>query len=90
MAECSLVVTDSGGLQEEAVSLGIPVVVMRTTTERPEGVEAGLARLAGHTPADILRSVEVMLARGRGEPAYVYGDGKASGRILDFTEARIG
>ena len=89
MAQCSLVVTDSGGLQEEAASLGIPAVVLRTTTERPEGVDAGLAVLAGHSPADILRSVDTMLAHGRGEPAYLYGDGKASGRILDFTEARI-
>jgi UDP-N-acetylglucosamine 2-epimerase (non-hydrolysing) len=89
MAECSLVVTDSGGLQEEAVSLGIPVVVLREKTERPEGVEAGLATLAGHTPADILGSVEKMLARGRTDPIYVYGDGKASPRILDFTEARL-
>jgi UDP-N-acetylglucosamine 2-epimerase len=89
MAQCCLVLTDSGGLQEEAVSLGIPVVVLRSTTERPEGVEAGLAVLAGHRPTDILRSVDAMLAHGRGEPAYLYGDGKASGRILDFTDARI-
>jgi UDP-N-acetylglucosamine 2-epimerase (non-hydrolysing) len=54
LADCDLVLTDSGGLREEAPSLGKPTLVLRTTTERPEAVEAGAARLVGTDPEAIL------------------------------------
>lgn len=80
--------TDSGGVQEEAPSLGKPVLVMRDVTERPEAVEAGTARLVG---ADLSRIVGVVasllddpreMARMTAA-ANPYGDGKASERIVD-------
>ena len=81
-----LVLTDSGGVQEEAPSLGKPVLVMRETTERPEGVEAGTARLVGADRARIVREVLALLDD---EDAYQamarahnpFGDGKAAERI---------
>ncbi len=57
LAQCDLVVTDSGGLQEEAPSFGKPVLILRTATERPEGVYAGLAQLVGTAPRDIQEAV---------------------------------
>ena len=83
---CHLVLTDSGGVQEEAPSLGKPVLVMRETTERPEGVEAGTARLVGADRARIVREVLALLDD---EDAYQamarahnpFGDGKAAERI---------
>lgn len=88
MSRCRLVLTDSGGVQEEAPSLGKPVLVMRDTTERPEGVEAGTALLTGPNAASI---VEHALRLLTDEDAYArmanatnpYGDGKAAGRIVD-------
>jgi UDP-N-acetylglucosamine 2-epimerase (non-hydrolysing) len=89
---CHLVLTDSGGVQEEAPSLGKPVLVMRETTERPEGVTAGTARLVG---ADRARIVAETLALLDDEAAYAamarahnpFGDGKASDRIADIIAA---
>jgi UDP-N-acetylglucosamine 2-epimerase (non-hydrolysing) len=83
---CHLVLTDSGGVQEEAPSLGKPVLVMRETTERPEGVAAGTAKLVG---ADRARIVAETLALLDDDAAYAamarahnpFGDGKASERI---------
>jgi len=81
-----LLVTDSGGLQEEAPSFGVPVVVMRNHTERFEGVEAGLATLAGQDPKDIEKAIIAWLENpSAGEAlkkkANPYGDGFASKRI---------
>ncbi len=84
---CSLILTDSGGIQEEAPSLGKPVLVMRDTTERPEGVEVGTAKLVGTDPNKIVREVSELLTN---ELAYKdmankhnpYGDGKATDRII--------
>lgn len=82
-----LVVTDSGGIQEEAPSLGVPVLVMRDTTERPEGVEAGCVRLSGTHPDDVARDV-VRLLEDRAayermsRVANPYGDGRAAKRIV--------
>ena len=81
-----IVLTDSGGIQEEAPSLGKPVLVLRDTTERPEGVEAGTARLVGTSRARILDEAERLL---RDQTAYdamarahnPYGDGQAGTRI---------
>ncbi|MDR7155497.1 UDP-N-acetylglucosamine 2-epimerase (non-hydrolyzing) [Sphingobium xenophagum] len=83
---CHLVLTDSGGVQEEAPSLGKPVLVMRETTERPEGVDAGTAKLVG---ADRDRIVQEVLALLDDQQAYdamarahnPFGDGKAAERI---------
>jgi UDP-N-acetylglucosamine 2-epimerase len=83
---CSFVVTDSGGLQEEAASLGKPVLVMRDSTERPEGVASGVARLIGTETADVEEAVETLIS----DPVVYhrmascpnpYGDGRAAERI---------
>ncbi|MBH1936315.1 UDP-N-acetylglucosamine 2-epimerase (non-hydrolyzing) [Streptomyces sp. AV19] len=87
LAACDLVLTDSGGIQEEAPSLGKPALVLRTTTERPEAVEAGAARLVGTMPDVILAAVERLLddraeydrMAGAGNP---FGDGRATERII--------
>ncbi len=83
-----LVLTDSGGLQEEAPGLGIPVLVMRATTERPEGISAGTVRLVGTESADIIRETRILLDNPEeyGKMAHSvnpYGDGHASERILN-------
>jgi UDP-N-acetylglucosamine 2-epimerase (non-hydrolysing) len=86
MRRARLILTDSGGIQEEAPTFGKPVLVLREKTERPEGVEAGLARLVGTDEEEIVRQGTALLsngagrslASGRGNP---YGDGLASVRI---------
>lgn len=89
MARSHLILTDSGGIQEEAPSLGKPVLVMRDTTERPEGVEAGTLRLVGTEEETIYREFSRLLD----DPAEYevmshasnpYGDGHASERIVDI------
>ncbi len=82
-----LVLTDSGGIQEEAPSLGKPVLVMRTETERPEGVEAGTARLVGPFEEKIIENVELLLYNKDeyekiAKAVNPYGDGKAAKRIV--------
>ena len=84
--------TDSGGIQEEAPTLNKPVLVARRVTERPEGIEAGCARLVGVETDSIVTGVEALL-RNDGD-AYQqmsaaknpYGDGRASARIADAME----
>ena len=88
MDRATLVLTDSGGVQEEAPSLGKPVLVMRDTTERPEAVEAGTAKLVGTDCNGIVSAVEELLGDpGRYEAmakaVNPYGDGHAVFRILD-------
>jgi UDP-N-acetylglucosamine 2-epimerase (non-hydrolysing) len=90
MRRATVILTDSGGIQEEAPSLGKPVVVMREKTERPEGVDAGTVRLAGTDPGRIVAEVERLLddADLRGRMARVhnpYGDGRASRRIAEVS-----
>ena len=87
MTRCHLILTDSGGVQEEAPSLGKPVLVMRDTSERIEAVEAGVARLVGTDAATIVAAVDEVLdcensyaAMARG--ANPFGDGRASERIV--------
>lgn len=95
MAAADLIVTDSGGLQEEGASLGVPVVVLRNVTERPEGVEAGVLRLAGTDPENVFRVVDELLGseearaamRNRPNP---YGDGQAAGRVAAAVAWRLG
>lgn len=86
MLRSELVITDSGGLQEEAPSLGRPVVVLREVTERPEAVDAGMARLVGARPDLIVDAARYFLNGGapfeRGAPTpQCYGDGRAAERI---------
>lgn len=88
MRHSSLVLTDSGGLQEEAPSFGVPVLVMREVTERPEGVEAGTVRLVGTDPQVIVAQARQLLDDPQAYAAMAqainpYGDGKASMRIVN-------
>jgi UDP-N-acetylglucosamine 2-epimerase (non-hydrolysing) len=88
MKHASLVLTDSGGLQEEAPALGIPVLVMRLVTERPEGVSAGTVRLVGTDPDEIYNQSHRLLNDPLAYAAMAqainpYGDGKAAMRIAD-------
>jgi UDP-N-acetylglucosamine 2-epimerase (non-hydrolysing) len=95
MSRAHLILTDSGGVQEEAPSLGVPVLVARRTTERPEGVEAGVARLVG-TDQRRIEKAAIGLLRDAGLRSKMarrtnpYGDGKASPRILDELARRFG
>ena len=86
-----LILTDSGGIQEEAPSLGKPVLVMRDTTERPEGIEAGTLKLVGTEEEGIYRSFKALLEdereyRKMSMASNPYGDGRASVRIADVLE----
>jgi len=86
MKSAYLILTDSGGVQEEAPSLGKPVLVLRKTTERPEGVEAGNAKLVGTDPDVIANEVDRLLSdddayRAMARVANPYGDGHAAERI---------
>jgi UDP-N-acetylglucosamine 2-epimerase (non-hydrolysing) len=89
MAKSYLVLTDSGGLQEEAPSLGKPVLVMRHTTERPEAVAAGTARLVGTAQKNIVAETKALMEDGQkyqmmAEAINPYGDGQAAERIVKF------
>ena len=86
MERAHLILTDSGGVQEEAPALGIPVLVLRRTTERPEGVDAGTAHLIGTERADIVAAASKLLGdadayAAMSHAANPYGDGKAGERI---------
>ncbi len=86
MRQSAVALTDSGGIQEEAPYLGLPVIVLRETTERPEGVDAGLARLAGFDPEAIYAACrDLLFSPDSGHPEKgshtIYGDGQASARI---------
>lgn len=88
MRRADVILTDSGGVQEEAPSLGKPVLVMRDTTERPEAVDAGTVKLVGTDSDLIVREVSNLLDDGRAYEQMSrahnpYGDGLASGRIRD-------
>lgn len=88
MKRCFMVMTDSGGLQEEAPALGKPVLVLRTETERPEAVAAGTAKLAGVEEEDIYNLGKTLLCDKAeydkmAKAANPYGDGNASARIVD-------
>ncbi|MEM1590178.1 MAG: UDP-N-acetylglucosamine 2-epimerase [Candidatus Bathyarchaeia archaeon] len=76
-----LVLTDSGGVQEEACILGVPCVTLRDNTERPETIEVGANVLAGTSPQEIVEKVDLMLKGGRSW-SNPFGDGKASERII--------
>ena len=87
MDRCTLVMTDSGGLQEEAPSLGKPVLVLRNETERPEAIKAGTVRLLGTDTDKIYAEARLLLDdeneyRKMARAVNPYGDGKASERIV--------
>jgi UDP-N-acetylglucosamine 2-epimerase (non-hydrolysing) len=91
LAACRLALSDSGGVQEEAPSLGKPVLVMRDTTERPEGIAAGTARLVGAHADRIIAETSRLLEdpaayRAMAEAVNPYGDGQATPRILAAIE----
>ena len=88
MENAHLILTDSGGIQEEAPSLGKPVLVMRNTTERPEGIEAGTSILVGTKKESIVQEVEKLLSNPQDYKKMAkiknpYGDGKAAERIVE-------
>jgi len=92
MRGCTLLLSDSGGLQEEAPALGKPVLVLRRTTERPEAVDAGTAKLIGTDSADILRETALLLEVDEAYQVMArahnpFGDGQASQRILELSRS---
>lgn len=92
MVQSDIIVSDSGGVQEEAPSLGKPVLVLRDTTERPEAVKAGTVNLVGSDTAKIVKSVCDLLANGEAYEAMAkainpYGDGKACERIQSYLQS---
>jgi UDP-N-acetylglucosamine 2-epimerase (non-hydrolysing) len=94
MNEATLILTDSGGVQEEAPALGKPVLVLRETTERPEAIEAGTARLVGTEIDAVTAAVERLLTdaahyREMAQARNPFGDGHASERILDVLHASV-
>jgi UDP-N-acetylglucosamine 2-epimerase (non-hydrolysing) len=95
MSRAHFVLTDSGGLQEEAPALGKPVLVLRDETERPEAVQAGVARLVGTTERSVYEAANALLTNPQlysamSQPQSPYGDGHASARIAKVIEERFG
>jgi UDP-N-acetylglucosamine 2-epimerase (non-hydrolysing) len=95
LALCEIMLTDSGGVQEEAPALGKPVLVMRETTERPEGVEAGTARLVGTCAETIVTELSTLLDDKAAYEAMArahnpFGDGQAARRIVEILGSEIG
>lgn len=91
MEKSDIVLTDSGGIQEEAPGLGKPVLVMRSTTERPEAVDAGTVKLVGTDYNAIIENVSTLLTNQEvynkmSKATNPYGDGKACDRIIKFIE----
>jgi len=87
MRHATLVLTDSGGIQEEATGLGIPTLVLREVTERPEGVEAGVLKCVGSDPEKIITETRRLLEDSQAYQAMAhaanpFGDGRAAGRIV--------
>jgi UDP-N-acetylglucosamine 2-epimerase (non-hydrolysing) len=88
MNRSEIILTDSGGIQEEAPSLGKPVLVMRDTTERPEAVEAGTVKLVGTNTDQIVAEADRLMTDSAAYQSMSYahnpyGDGRATARILD-------
>ena len=94
MEKSHIVLTDSGGIQEEAPGLGKPVLVMRDTTERPEALEAGTVKLVGTDYERIVAEVSALLSdrdyyEGMSRAVNPYGDGRACGRIIRFLQENL-
>ena len=95
MAKADLILTDSGGIQEEAPALGKPVLVLRNTTERPEGLAAGTLKLVGTSQENVYRQFKELLEneaeyRRMSTASNPYGDGNASRRIADALTRELG
>ena len=95
MSESDLILSDSGGMQEEAPTLGIPLLILRDRTERPECIVSGNAILVGRDPAYILQTVERLLSDPRALsamrwPSFPFGDGRAAQRIADEIDRWLG
>ena len=93
LARSYLILTDSGGIQEEAPSLGKPVLVMRDTTERPEGIEAGTLKLVGTKEETIYSAFKLLLTdqdeyNKMSHASNPYGDGHACERIAEILKSR--
>ncbi len=94
MNKCYLILTDSGGIQEEAPSLGKPVLVLRQTTERPEAIEAGTAKLVGTEKQSIIDAAQMLLSsqkkyRAMATRANPYGDGQSAKRIVNILQRQL-
>jgi UDP-N-acetylglucosamine 2-epimerase (non-hydrolysing) len=94
MERSTILLTDSGGIQEEAPALGKPVLVMRETSERPEGIAAGSSRLVGTNPATIIAAVNELLDdpqnyRDMTNRVNPFGDGTAATQIVDFIDRKL-
>jgi UDP-N-acetylglucosamine 2-epimerase (non-hydrolysing) len=95
MKRAAIILTDSGGVQEEAPALGRPILVMRNESERPEAIEAGVARLVGQDPETIVAVASRLLAdpeayRLMARNVSPYGDGRASARIVSIVRRHVG
>ena len=95
MRRSLFIITDSGGVQEEAVCLGKPLLVVRANTERPEVLSSGAGRLVGHDPKRLVRWAtrlldEPALRRRMGKARNVYGDGRAAERVAAGVSAYLG
>ena len=91
MRNATIILSDSGGIQEEAPALGVPLLVLREKTERPEGVRSGNMRLVGTSAACILAHVRALQSEKKAlaamsEPAFPYGDGRSAPRIVSLIE----
>ncbi|EDP6837167.1 UDP-N-acetylglucosamine 2-epimerase (non-hydrolyzing) [Campylobacter lari] len=89
MSNCYFIITDSGGVQEEAPSLGKPILVMRETTERPEAIEAGTVKLVGTCKSSIIKAAQELIDdedeyKKMSKASNPYGDGKACEKILEI------
>src|SRR4029079_13158760 len=87
----TIILSDSGGIQEEAPALGVPLLVLREKTERPEGVRSGNMRLVGTSAACILAHVRALQSEKKAlaamsEPAFPYGDGRSAPQIVSLME----
>ena len=94
MIKSDLIITDSGGIQEEAPSLGKPVLVMREVTERPEAVDAGTVKLVGTSPKKIVPFIERLLTdqdfyNKMSRSHNPYGDGYASQKIIHILKSQL-
>ncbi len=95
MKRAAIILTDSGGVQEEAPALGRPVLVMRNESERPEAIKAGVARLVGQDPEKIVAEASRLLEepeayRSMSRGVSPYGDGHASARIVTIVRRHLG
>ena len=89
-----MILTDSGGVQEEAPSLGVPVLVLRDTTERPEGVKAGTLKLIGTKKEKVYQEITILLDdptayQKMAKAINPYGDGNASDRIINILKQKL-